>query len=270
MIRRTFVDLAVAGLIVTLLGAGCSVHFEPGPLYPEMDSAELPEDPLSLLSISHAAYSPYGPVSSVRLSLAASEKVLSEHPQNELAAFYCSRAVTWLLEFDEALSPDEVKEMAEQGFERLRTAAERNADRVDYVFLAGALLGNAIRFSKVQGMAQVRRVHDYFQRAVDLDPTYDAGAPLRALGTLLVKAPPWPAGVGDVDGGIETLEKAVRSFPEHPANHLYLADALAAEGRKDEAAAAYRRVIDLCTDERWGAVCDIYDSRARTFLQPLQ
>ena len=173
MNHHSFIELAVAGLIITVLGAGCSVHFEPGPSYPTMESADLPDDPLSLLSIAHAAYSPYGPVSSVRLSLAASEKVLTLHPQNELASFYCGRAATWLLEFDEALSPSEAAEMAEQGFERLRAAVERNADRVDYVFLAGALLGNAIRFSKVQGMAQVRRVHDYFQQAVDLDPAYD-------------------------------------------------------------------------------------------------
>jgi tetratricopeptide (TPR) repeat protein len=235
-----------------------------------LEPADLPDDPLSLLSIAHAAYSPYGPISSVRLSLAAAEKILAHHPNNELACFYSGRAVSWLLEFDGDLSSDEAKEMAGQGFERVRTAVERNADRVDYVFLAGALLGNYIRFSSVQGIAQVRQVHDYFQRAVSLDPFYEDGAPLRAQGTLLVKAPPWPAGVGDVDEGIELLEKAVHLFPGHPANHLYLADALAAEGRKSEAAAAYHRVTERCTEQRWGAVCDSYDSRARTSLRQLQ
>jgi tetratricopeptide (TPR) repeat protein len=244
-------------------GLSCSVHFQPGPAFQEMKSTELPDDPLALLSIAHAAYSPYGPVSSVRHSLAASEKVLANYPENELARFYYGRAATWLLEFDKDLSDEESKQMAGQGFEHLRAVAEGNSDRVGYVFLAGALLGNTVRLSPARGMAQVGKVHAYFERAVSLDPAYDSGAPLRALGTLLVKAPPWPTGVGDVDEGIEILEQAVELFPGHPANHFYLAEALAAEGRKDDAARAYDRVAKLCSEPRWGAVCDRYKPKAR-------
>jgi tetratricopeptide (TPR) repeat protein len=253
-------------LIAITLAWGCGVHFQPGPSYPQMSSADLPDDPLALLSVAHSAYSPYGPAPSVRLSLTAAEKVLDRHPQHELASFYSSRALTWLLEFGEELSPDEAKELAGRGYERARTIVELNGDRVDYVFLAGALLGNYIRHSSVQGAVEIRRVHDYFRRAVDLDPSYDGGAPLRALGTFLVKAPPWPAGVGDVDEGIEILEEAVRLFPGHPANYLYAAEALDAEGRREEATGKYERVIELCKDPRWGAVCETYLSRAKTAL----
>ena len=264
-----FVLRAFAVLFVAILGFGCSVHFKPGPAFQEMKSTDLPDDPLTLLSIAHAAYNPFGPVSSVRLSLAASEKVLTDHPQNELACYCYGRAVTWLLELDTDLSDEESKQMAGQGFERLRDIAEGNSDRVDYVFLAGALLGNTVRLSPAQGVAQVGRIHDYFERAVSLDPSYDDGAPLRALGTLLVKAPPWPAGVGDIDQGIELLKQAVELFPGHPANHYYLAEALAAEGRKNEAATAYEHVVELCTEPRWGAVCDRYEPEARTQGQRL-
>jgi hypothetical protein len=175
--------------------------------------------------------------------------------------------VTWLLEFGEELSPDEAKELAGRGFERASKIVELNADRVDYVFLAGARLGNYIRHSSVQSVMEIRRVHDYFRRAVSLDPSYDDGAPLRALGTFLVKAPPWPAGVGDVDEGIEILEEAVRLFPGHPANHLYAAEALDAEGRGQEATGRYQRVVELCAEPRWGSVCDTYTPRAQTALQ---
>jgi tetratricopeptide (TPR) repeat protein len=258
IVVRAFTVLSAA-----LFASSCSVHFQPGPAFQEMKSTELPDDPLSLLSIAHAAYSPFGPASSVRHSLAASEKVLANHPQNELACYYYGRAATWLLELDTALSDEESKQMAGQGFEHLRSVAEGNSDRADYVFLAGALLGNTVRLSPARGMAQVRKIHDYFERAVSLDPFYDSGAPLRALGTLLVKAPPWPTGVGDVDEGIEILEQAVEMFPGHPANHYYLAEALAAEGRKNEASAAFERVVELCSEPRWGAVCDRYEPEAK-------
>jgi tetratricopeptide (TPR) repeat protein len=254
---------ALVALIAGTLGWSCGVHFQPGPTYPQMSTADLPDDPLSLLSMAHSSYSPYGPAQAVRLSLSAAEKVLARHPQHELACFYSAQAVTWLLEFGEELSPDEAKELAGRGFERARRIVELNGDRVDYVFLAGALLGNTIRHSSVQGVVEIRRVHDYFRRAVDLDPSYDGGAPLRALGTLLVKAPPWPAGVGDVDEGIEILEEAVLLYPGHPANHLYAAEALDAEGRTQEAIRRYKQVIELCEDPRWGSVCETYLPRAK-------
>jgi len=269
MKRHPLVQRTVAGLVVLLLAGSCSVRFRPGPAYQAMESTDLPDDPLSLLSIAHAAYNPFGPASTVRLSLAASEKILSSHPQNELACFYYGRAVTWLLELGGDLSPEESKQLAGQGFEQLRATTERNSDRVDYVFVTGALLGNYVQLSPIQGVAQVRRIHDYFERAVSLDPNYDSGAPLRALGTLLVKAPPWPAGVGDPDQGIEILEQAAELFPGHPANQFYLAEALAAEGRKKEAAEAYQRVIEQCTEPRWGAVCDCYEPQARASLKSI-
>jgi hypothetical protein len=272
MKRRLLIAPAATGLILTILGGGCSVRFQPGPAYQEMEPSDLPDDPLSLLSIAHASFSPYGPIQAVQLSLNAAEKVLAHHrhSENELASFYSGRAAIWLLEFDENLSSEEAKEMAGRGFERLRVAVERNSDRADYVFFAGALLGNYIRFSSVRAIAQIRQVNDYFRRAVDLDPSYDDGAPMRALGTLLVQAPPWPAGVGDSEEGLELLEEATLLFPGHPANHLYLADALVGEGRKVEGAAAYRRVMDLCAEPRWGAVCDRYNPRAQASLQQLQ
>jgi hypothetical protein len=272
MKQTLLIERAITGLMVAVLGGSCSVRFQPGPAYQDMEPSDLPKDPLSLLSIAHAAYSPYGPIQAVQLSLNAAEKVLARHrhSENELASFYYGRAVIWLLEFDENLSTDEAKDMAGRSFERLRAAVERNSDRVDYAFLAGASLGNYIRFSSVQAIAQIRQVNDYFRRAVDLDPSYDDGAPLRALGTLLVQAPPWPAGVGDSEEGLELLEEAAQLFPGHPANHLYLADALVGEGRKSEGAAAYRRVMDLCAEPRWGAVCDRYNPRAQASLQRLQ
>ncbi len=262
-----FVVRAFAVFFVAILGSGCSVHFQPGPAFQKMKSNDLPDDPLALLSIAHAAYNPFGPVASVRHSLSASEKVLASHPENELARYYYGRAATWLLELDKDLSDEESKQMSGQGFDYLRPVAEGNSDRVDYVFLAGALLGNYVRLSPSQGVAQVGRIHDYFERAVNLDPSYDGGAPLRALGTLLVKAPPWPAGVGDVDQGIELLEQAVELFPGHPANHYYLAEALAAEGRRNEAATAFEHVVELCAEPRWGAVCDRYEPEARATRQ---
>ena len=83
---------------------------------------------------------------------------------------------------------------------------------------------------------------------------------------LLVKAPPWPTGVGDPERGLELLYLGSESYPAHPASHLFLADALASEGQPTAAAEAYEEVLALCEDERWGVVCTTYGARARAGL----
>jgi hypothetical protein len=63
------------------------------------------------------------------------------------------------------------------------------------------------------------------QRAVDLSPEIDDGGPLRLLGILYLKAPPWPTGFGG-EKALELLREAVEKHPAHPLNHLFYAEVL--------------------------------------------
>lgn len=75
---------------------------------------------------------------------------------------------------------------------------------------------------------------EHLQRAAELDPRFDDAGPQRTLALLLVRAPGWPTGPGDPEGGLAEARKAVSLSPEYAPNALALAEALLATGAKEE------------------------------------
>ena len=87
-------------------------------------------------------------------------------------------------------------------------------------------LGLAVREHITLAMENLGRLEGEMKEALALSPDIDDGGPLRILGTLYLKAPAWPNGIGDRDKALELLGKAVKEHPEHPLNHLFYAQAL--------------------------------------------
>ncbi len=262
MIPRT---LTIFTLLV-LLGSGCGAPHRP-PEPAQAVQPVLPDEIPDLLQLAVSSFNRCGPFEGVALSLAAAEAVLARQPGHQDAALHAARAAAWLLEFDDSLDEPARRELAARGVGYAEAALAAIGERVDTVFLAGALLGLQLEVARVPGPVKLGKVHDYFERAVELAPDYDDGAPLRALGTLLVKAPGWPAGPGDVEEGIELLAQAVEQHSGHPANHYFLGEALLADGRRDEAAASFQRVLDLCARSTCSAVCGKYAVKAKELLR---
>lgn len=100
-----------------------------------------------------------------------------------------------------------------------------SGDGAVHYYLA-ANLGLAIHDHPLQAAASLPRLEQESQKALHLSPAVDHGGPLRLLGMLYLKAPPWPTGIGDGDKALELLQKAAREYPEHPLNHLFFAQAL--------------------------------------------
>ncbi|MGC4118278.1 MAG: tetratricopeptide repeat protein [Myxococcales bacterium] len=80
----------------------------------------------------------------------------------------------------------------------------------------------------------------------------ELGGPLRALGMLYLKAPSWPAGPGDLDAAMELLKEAVDTYPSHPLNHLFYAQALRESGDGGGASKELARAQELARPELWG------------------
>jgi tetratricopeptide (TPR) repeat protein len=263
MASRFVIPLLAAGLLGTAVA--CGPARRPSEPVGTVRQA-LPEEIPDLLHLAASSFDRCGPVDGVQRSLAAAEAALSRAPGHPEANLHAARAAAWLLEFDDARDEAARRELAGRGVGYAETVLAASGERVETVFLAGALLGLQLEAARVPGPGRLRRVHEYFRRAVDLDPSYDDGAPLRALGTLLVKAPSWPTGPGDAELGIELLSRAVREHPGHPANHYFLGEALQAEGRRGEAAISLQRVLDLCDTYPCSVVCRKYAARARRLL----
>jgi tetratricopeptide (TPR) repeat protein len=119
------------------------------------------------------------------------------------------------------------------GFAEAALAQGGSSNGAVHYYLA-ANLGLAVREHITLAMENLGRLESEMKQAVVLSPDIDGGGPLRILGALYLKAPPWPNGIGDIDKALELLERAVKEHPGHPLNHLFYAQALWKEG--DEAA----------------------------------
>jgi hypothetical protein len=100
-------------------------------------------------------------------------------------------------------------------------------------YYLGANLGWSMRAHPVAAIQSLPRMESELMHAIQLTPTLDQGGPLRTLGMLYLKAPPWPTGIGDNDKSLEILRQVVEKYPDHPLNHLFYSQALLATGETD-------------------------------------
>jgi len=126
---------------------------------------------------------------------------------------------------------DKREKLAAEGVSSAEVALAQggSGDGAVHYYLA-ANLGLAVREHPTLAVGNLGRLEAEMKQAVALSPGIDDGGPLRLLGALYLKAPPWPSGIGDPDKALELLEKAVKEHPEHPLNHLFYAQALWDEG----------------------------------------
>jgi hypothetical protein len=125
-------------------------------------------------------------------------------------------------------------------------------DGAVHYYLA-ANLGLAIHDHPLQAADNLSRLEQALQKAVQLAPATDAGGPLRLLGMLYLKAPSWPAGIGDGDKALDLLKQAAQTYPAHPLNHLFYAQALWEVDEKGaEAAAELRKGQEQLRTGPWG------------------
>ncbi|NOZ02295.1 MAG: hypothetical protein GXP54_10460, partial [Deltaproteobacteria bacterium] len=90
------------------------------------------------------------------------------------------------------------------------------------------------------------------------------------LGMLYLQAPSWPKGIGDGDKAVQILAKVAWEYPEHPLNHIFLAQALwevEGEDAIDEIRTHLEEAGRLLEKHKWGyaqkrwckAVLDLVD-----------
>jgi hypothetical protein len=131
------------------------------------------------------------------------------------------------------------------GFAEDALALGAEGDGLVHYYLA-ANLGLVVRDRITLAMENLARLESEMKLAVALRPDFDDGGPLRLLGMLYLKAPPWPTGIGDGDKALDLLAQAVEKHPRHPLNHLFYAQALW-EVEADSAAAKVRRELSVGT-----------------------
>jgi tetratricopeptide (TPR) repeat protein len=170
---------------------------------------------------------------------------------------------------------DQVKrdKLASEGVAFAETALAQGgiADGAVHYYLA-ANLGLAVREHITLAMGNLGRLETEMKQALALSPDLDEGGPMRLLGTLYLKAPAWPNGIGDRDKALELLEKAVKQHPAHPLNHLFYAQALwedGDEGNLAQVKAEFALGEKLLAEGQWGYSKEPWQKEFAEFAQEL-
>jgi tetratricopeptide (TPR) repeat protein len=153
------------------------------------------------------------------------------------------RATSWLVEHEddaarrEALATEAVQ--LGQWCQR-RAPAEPECD-----YRLALAVGQQARERPATAVDGLKVMIPLLERVAERAPDLDAAGPDRVLALVLLRAPGWPAGPGDPEAALERARRAAARAPDHPPNHLVLAEALAVSGRNEEAREAYRRALAL-------------------------
>jgi Tetratricopeptide repeat len=153
----------------------------------------------------------------------------SPHPPTEI-----EQARECLLAAEEAGDKKARDAFAQCGIRHARAAGD------DY-YLSWSLL--LLASTKTITYALYPQARDAAIAAYKRNRRLDHAGPARLLGRIYSEVPPWPASIGDSNLAIYYAEQAVREAPEHPENHLRLANAYKNEGRNADARREYRIVL---------------------------
>ena len=128
---------------------------------------------------------------------------------------------------ERSAEPNVRENLAAEGVRFAETALGLGADGDGAVhYYLAANLGLVVRGDAARALESLPRLEAEITRSVELDSGLDDGGPLRLLGMLYLKAPPWPTGIGDGDKALQLLRQAAERYPRHPLNHLFYAEAL--------------------------------------------
>lgn len=97
--------------------------------------------------------------------------------------------------------------------------------------------------TRMEGFKLLPKLMEELKRVLILDETYDQAGVHRVMGRIYFQAPGWPISVGDKKKSLQHLETAVRLAPNHSTNHLYLAETLLDQGKKDQARPELEKVL---------------------------
>ena len=182
------------------------------------------------------------------LGFTLAQRAYELSPHHTGAALALARCAAARVEWEK--DANQLEAIAELGIEAARSAGAPDRDPRAAYWMA-VNLGHTILQRGYAAMPLVP-VEVAALKTAQMSGEIELGGPLRALGMLYLKAPPWPAGPGDMDAALEILKQAVESYPSHPLNHLFYAQALRESGDGEQATRELKRAAELARPELWG------------------
>lgn len=193
------------------------------------------------------------------LGFSLSRRALGLSPHHTGAAIAVAHCAAVLSEWE--AEPAKLEAIAQVGVEAGKAAGAPDKDPKASYWMA-VNLGLAIQ---QRGMAALPLlpVEMAALKTSQAAKEIELGGPLRALGMLYLKAPSWPAGPGDLDAALELFKEAVETYPSHPLNHLFYAQALRESGDGEGASRELARAHELARPELWGDYAALWQGQVQ-------
>lgn len=205
-------------------------------------------------------------LASARRAAGIWQQRLARRPDDFEAAWKLARAFYWLGHH----GPEAGRRRdLEAGIEAARAAAALRPDRPEgHFWLAATMGGLAESAGVLRGLKFRGAIKAALERVLALDPAYLGGAADRALGRWYYKVPRLFG--GSPERAVEHLRRALTYDPDSTIGRYFLAEALLRLGRRDEARAELRRVLDAPFDPDFTPEDREWKAKARALLEELR
>lgn len=203
-------------------------------------------------------------------AVAVWEELAREQPSDGEALLRLSRLHYWLGQKLEESSREKALSHYAKGRRYGKQAAEAAPSKPGGYFFEAANLAreNSLKgtLTNLFGIREVRRLNE---KAASLDPAYFHGGPDRFFCAYFVRLPRFLG--GSARKAVEHGRRAVERSPEYAGNRVFLAEALVADGKVDEARRELRAAIALPDDAPADSVPEqrLEKKRARVLLEKL-
>ena len=268
--------LGFAALLCALSTTGCWLFSEtvaPPPVV--TPNEELPESSAELMELAEAKSVEDAHIDDLDTAIAALEKLLGKLGTETTGIqifdvrWRLARACFMASELEKD-SPVRLAWIA-KGEDSAEAAVRERPERVEGYYYLAVLKGRRAELSGIgfSAIALAKKVEELGKKAVELDPSFEDGAPYRLLAMLYANAPPWPTSIGDMDLALELAEKAVE-LSDYPMNHLIMAEVLIEDEDYGEARAELKKVLSAPKVGRWAREGERWRPRAMQLMKKLE
>jgi hypothetical protein len=253
---------------LVLLAAGCPQHAaKPPETAATVNAAELPGDVAGLIQYADEQMRKDSQ-SAVENGLVAMDKARAIDPKNYDVLWRGARAAAWLA--DDQEDKTNKQQLAQRGMEFAKAAVEVDPKRVEGQYYVGITIGLYATTKTLGARELVPQVVEAAKTALAIDEKLEHAGPLRLLGSVYAKAPPFPQSVGDVEEGLKYLARAVQLGRDFPQNHLLYGDALVIDQHYNEAEREYQLVLNAPRVPAWAHRLERWRKEAELGLKRIE
>jgi hypothetical protein len=128
---------------------------------------------------------------------------------------------------DQSTQPAQRTQLLAEATASARQCLAQAPDSGTCQYAQAQVQGLTARARPLEAPSQLKDMLASLTKAEAQDPDLDHAGPARLAAVVLLRAPPWPLGPGDVDAAVTAAQRAVQREPGYPPNLIALGQAQA-------------------------------------------